>query len=414
MTPTPDQIETYYRNHLDRYLETLRKMVLINSFTDNPAGVNKLGELTAALFAELGFQAEFIQSDNPEFGKHAFLKRTSSPGDPERPTIAMISHLDTVFSPDEEEQNDFTWRPEGKRIYGPGTVDIKGGTLLIYMLLEGFQRLAPEAFDSTDWIVALDAAEERLSEDFGVQCLERLPDATRACLVFEGGTISSHGFPLVVGRKGRATYRVAVKGRSAHAGNAHFQGANAILQLAHTIQQIASLTDYAQDLTFNVGVVRGGSVVNRVPHYAEVEVEMRAFDPQVFQSGIDSMLALDGGSQVSSADGYPCSVEVQLGRQMMPWPRNPGSDRLLACWTAAGEQFGLRAIPEQRGGLSDGNNLWEHFPTIDGLGPSGGNAHCSERSPDGNLDQEYLLVNSIVPKATLNMLAVLKLLESEG
>ena len=42
---------------------------------------------------------------------------------------------------------------------------------------------------------------------------------------------------------------------------------------------IASFTDYSQQITFNVGVVNGGSVVNRVPHHAEALVEMRAFSP---------------------------------------------------------------------------------------------------------------------------------------
>jgi glutamate carboxypeptidase len=49
-------------------------------------------------------------------------------------------------------------------------------------------------------------------------------------------------------------------------------------------------------------------------------------------------------------------------------------------------------------------------PTIDGLGPAGGNAHCSERSLDGSKDQEYVRISSFVPKASLNSLAILKLL----
>jgi glutamate carboxypeptidase len=71
----------------------------------------------------------------------------------------------------------------------------------------------------------------------------------------------------------------------------------------------------------------------------------------------------------------------------------------------------MRVSQEQRGGLSDGNLLWERFPTLDGLGPAGNNAHCSERSPDGSKDQEYVLVGSFVPKALLNALAIMRLVE---
>ena len=51
------------------------------------------------------------------------------------------------------------------------------------------------------------------------------------------------------------------------------------------------------------------------------------------------------------------------------------------------------------------------MPTIDGLGPDGGNAHCSERSADGSKDQEYVLATSFVSKALLNTLAILYLLD---
>jgi glutamate carboxypeptidase len=249
--------------------------------------------------------------------------------------------------------------------------------------------------------------------DFSRLCLQRLPENTIACLVFEGGTNSGERFPLVVARKGRAAYRVTVEGKSAHAGNYHANGANAILQMAHTIQKIAALTDYEKQITFNVGTVTGGSVINRVPHYAEARVEMRAFSPDVFDAGIAAMLALNGSSDVTSADGYRCKVAVELGERTEPWPPNPGTQRLYNLWEQVATSLGMRLGQEQRGGLSDGNMLWGHLPTLDGLGPAGNNAHCSERSPDRSKEQEYVVVGSFVPKALLNNLAVLKLVEGK-
>ena len=68
-------IEDYLRNNLSAYLDMLRQMVAINSFTANPEGVNHLGTFTAELFAGLGFQAEYVQSVNPRFGRHLVLTR---------------------------------------------------------------------------------------------------------------------------------------------------------------------------------------------------------------------------------------------------------------------------------------------------------------------------------------------------
>lgn len=405
----------YLTTRLPYYLDVLRQMVAINTFTANAEGVNRLADLTAQVFAGLGMHPEFVPSTNPAFGKHLFLSNVSPDQEilvPGMPTIAMISHLDTVFPPDEEARNDFRWRIAGDRAYGPGTVDIKGGTVMVYMVLDALRTLYPQVFDSVRWLVCLDASEETLSDDFGARCLERLPESTLACLVFEGGTPNPGAYQLVTARKGRAEFDITSQGRGAHAGNYHKQGANAIVQLAHTVSQIATFTNYAKSLTFNVGVIRGGSVVNRVPHHAEARVEMRAFDPDVFEEGLQRMFVLDGTSQVSSADGYPCQVSVNLRSRSAPWPRNPATDRLFDLWRDAATSLGFQTLAEQRGGLSDGNLLWQRFPTLDGLGPTGNNAHCSESSSDGSKEQEYVLLPSFVPKAIINLAGIMRLLQN--
>jgi glutamate carboxypeptidase len=92
----------------------LEQMVGINSFTANRDGVNRLGRFTAGCFAPLGFTAEFVPSVNPEYGDHLVLTRR---GQSTR-CLAMVSHLDTVFPPEEEARNRFHWLVEGDRIYG--------------------------------------------------------------------------------------------------------------------------------------------------------------------------------------------------------------------------------------------------------------------------------------------------------
>lgn len=404
-------IQAYLNAHLQEYLDIHQQMVEINSFTANPQGINLLGELTAHLFSGLGFEADWVQSANPYYGRHLFMRRAAEIQDDSTPTLALVSHLDTVFPPEEEQDNDFHWRVEGDRVYGPGTVDIKGGTVMIYMLLDTIRQFEPEVFQSTEWYVCLNATEEVLSDEFARLFLERLPTETKACLVFEGGTPVADAFSLVVARKGRATFDVLVEGRSAHAGNNHRMGANAVVQLAETIRKIAAMTQYENQITFNVGRVSGGVVVNRVPHYAEAEVEMRAFSSEVFDQGIASMVALNNTSDISSQDGYPCSVRVKLKERTAPWSANAATQGLYVIWEKVAGEMGMRVVPEERGGLSDGNLLWHDFPTLDGLGPTGANAHCSERSPDGSKDQEYTEISSFVPKAVLNIAAVLALLD---
>lgn len=410
-TNFPTALQQYLTNNLPTYLNMLHKMVRINSFTANPAGVNQLGQLTAETFAALGFTPEFIPSAYPHFGQHLVLTRPGKSGR----KIGCISHLDTVYPPDEEIRNDFQWREEGERIYGPGTVDIKGGTVAMFMMLDALRALHPHVFNDNTWVLLIDASEEDMAEDFGDLCRRRLAGPqTLAALIFEPGFMNSSGreFWVVRSRKGMSVFNVQVEGKSAHAGSAHTNGANAIVQMAEVIQRLAGLTDYEKQVTVNVGVVAGGTVTNRVPHHAMARLEMRAFDPDVYEDTIMQILSLNQLSTVQSVDnGYGCRVRVELERRTLPWPENAGTNRLLALWQEAGAELGFTVKPEDRGGLSDGNHFWFAVPSLDGLGIAGGNAHSSERSEDGSKDQEYCLPGSLVPKTLLNVTAVLKLVE---
>jgi glutamate carboxypeptidase len=403
-----DALLSFLEARLAPGLELLRQMVAINSHTLNREGVNRLGRFTAEAFAELGFRAELQPSVNPAFGDHLILTRPGTGG----PTVGLISHLDTVYPSEEEVRNDFAWRMEGGRIYGPGTDDVKGGTVMIHLVLQALRATAPEVFARTNWVVLLDASEEMQSADFGRLCVQRLNGAV-AALVFEGGRRTGHEFPLVTARKGRACFRVEVEGRGAHAGSDHGRGASAVAQLAHTIRCLEALTDRARGLTCNVGLLGGGSALNRVPHAAWAEGELRAFEVEAYRSGLAQLRALENDIQVhSAADGYPCRVRLTIESETPPWPRNAGTDRLLEVFAAAGAELGFTVPREERGGISDGNFLWQVVPTLDGLGPKGDNAHCSERSADGTKDQEYVEPSSFVPKAALNVRALCRLLES--
>src|SRR5207248_9842364 len=130
---------------------------------------------------ELGFQAEFVPSTNPAWGEHLVLTR---PGSSQR-SLAMVSHLDTVFPPEEEARNNFHWQPEGDRIYGPGTHDIKGGTVMMWLVLSALQALALDAFQEITWKLFWNSSEETLSPDFGEVCRSRFDHATIGALVFE-------------------------------------------------------------------------------------------------------------------------------------------------------------------------------------------------------------------------------------
>ena len=323
----------------------------------------------------------------------------------------MISHLDTVFPPEEEARNNFHWQPEGDRIFGPGTHDIKGGSVMMWLVLAALRDHAPKTFEDITWKLIWNSSEECFSPDFGDVCRAHFDRGTLAALVFESEGRVGKESRLVVARKGRGTWRVTVSGRAAHAGGKHEHGANAIVQLGQTVQQVAALTDYARDLTVNVGTICGGTVLNRVPHEAVAEGEFRTFTPEVFaQAKARPARAGRAGRGAQSRGRLRLRGQGRDSHRVPPVAAQPGHRRALPGLEAGRRtNLGLPVNCEERGGLSDGNLIWDAVPTLDGLGPWGDNDHCSERSPDGAKLPEFVDVSTFVPKAVLNTAAILRL-----
>ena len=124
-----------------------------------------------------------------------------------------------------------------------------------------------------------------------------------------------------------------VNGRAAHAGSAHRNGANSVVQLAEIISKVARMTDYDKEITFNVATAAGGTVLNRVPHYAVASGEARAFSPAVLNQGLNELLALEDSATVRSMNGdYLCHVDVEILGKWEPWPSNEASEKLFSVW----------------------------------------------------------------------------------
>jgi glutamate carboxypeptidase len=386
------------QHHLPEALHWLRRMVEINSFTTNVPGIQAVGQLTAACFDTLGFTAEFVPASHPAHGPHLLLRRQGLAAS--APPIVLVTHLDTVFPPEEEVQNNFRWQEEGSRIYGPGSVDNKGGTALIWLLLRTMKDVLPDLFENTHWLIAANSAEEVIGSDFAQRTQERCPQGARAVLVFEGGPRDEAGYHIVTARKGRLEYRITCQGRAAHAGSNHALGINAVVELAALLPYVHALSSPTDGLTVNVANIHGGTVLNRVPHEAIAELEMRAFDPQVLARAATALEAMAG----PTAAGAQIVVE-RLG-STTAWPGGGETDRLFEAWAQAGAALNLPVLPMARGGLSDANYLCSLAPTLDAMGPSGGNAHCSERTPDGSKLPEYVEPDTFVPKAVMNILAL--------
>lgn len=381
---------------LPEALDFLRELVEANSYSLNREGVKKNADLISTRFSNFDWAEHRIASPVEGTGRHLLLD-SGHVG----PVVFLISHLDTVYTAEEQATAGPGWNPEGERVRGPGVVDNKGGTAMLWLVLRILQETAPKTFHAIRWVAAWNAAEELLMPDFSVACLAFAP-APKAALVFEADNSATAGtWEVVHWRSGIVRYRLICEGRGAHAGNGHEKGQNAIVGLASAILEISGWTDYGRNTTINVGTVQGGESTNRVPDLAEAIFEIRFRDPTHFAE-LEARLA-------SLPATIGCSLRIQKVAEITPLDRGADGDRLESNWREAGRELGLSVSSGGRRGSSDANYFSSHAPTLDGLGPRGGNMHAIERR-DGSIQiTEYLELDSFAAKAALNARALTRL-----
>lgn len=384
---------------LPEALDFLRELVEANSHSLNREGVERNADLIRNRFADFGWTEHRAASSREGAGRHLILD-AGQPG----PAIFLISHLDTVFTAGEQESAGPAWNLEGRRVRGPGVMDIKGGTAMIWLVLRILRETAPETFRAIRWVAAWNAAEELLAPDFSAACLSLAPMA-EAALVFEADNAAGTDcFETVHWRSGIVRYHLTCEGRGAHAGNGHENGRNAITGLAAAILEISDWTDYGRNTVVNVGVVRGGEATNRVPDHAEADFEIR-FRDRAHLAELEARLA-----GLVAAPG--CSLSIRKESGTAPLDTGPEAGLLESVWSEAGRELGLEVSSGGRRGLSDANYFSEDVPALDGLGPHGGNAHGIERQ-DGHIRiTEYLELDTFAIKAALNARALVRLFAS--
>jgi glutamate carboxypeptidase len=308
--------------------------------------------------------------------------------------VLLVIHTDTVFGPDHPFQQ--VTRMDGNLLNGPGVADAKGGLAVLLTALEAFER--SELASKLGWEVMLNPDEE-LGSPGSAPLLAEAARRSHLGLVFE----PAHSDGTLVGeRKGSGTFVVTVKGRAAHAGRDFHHGRNAVHAAAEVAVAVAERTGSVPGLTVNVGRIEGGGPSNVVPDRAAVHFNVRlpAHDnPERALADLRRTVAGVAGRR----DGIV--VEMRGSFTSPPRPMDLPTTRLYQQLADVGREIGLTLSWHTSGGVSDANKLAAAgLPTIDTLGPCGGNLH-SER--------EFIQLDSLVPRAQLTALFLMKLAAGE-
>jgi glutamate carboxypeptidase len=383
MTTTPDpttlaRLHQQVQRRLPQFLDDLETIVNIESGSYTKAGVDEVATWMAGRLSDLG--GAVVRHANAELGDTVVA---TFEGRAEGPTIVLIGHTDTVFDPGYLQRRPYAI--EGDTILGPGVSDMKSGLLAGLYALDVVLATATDAGPPFGRLVYIVNPDEEIGSPVSSDLIAELAQGADAAFVMEAARANGD---IVSARKGMMHLRATVHGRSAHAGVEPERGRSATLEAAHKTVALHALNDRWPGVTVNVGELKGGTRPNIVAEEAVLTIDMRArlaVEQDEAESAILEIL------ERSTVPDVVTSVEKLAATR--PMEKTAASAELVEAAVAIAAELGFELDDAETGGSSDANTTASvGVPTIDGLGPVGGNDHTP---------LEYVEKSSIVPRTTL-------------
>lgn len=266
---------------------------------------------------------------------------------------------------------------------------MKAGLVMNAFVLAAFKKFGGAAAP----VIGLITADEEIASPSSRPIIERVARGARCVLNSEPGRPSGN---IVTGRKGGVFLRFSVQGRAAHSGGNFEHGISAIGEMAHKIVAMHALTGMRPGMTVNVGLVKGGQSVNTTAPHADGEIDLRYVDPADRAPALAALQAI-----VDKAIVPGTQARLEIAGEFLPLNSGAVAEELFSTYQGAAASVGLKLEGEFTGGCADsGFTAAVGCPTLCATGPVGGNAHTPE---------EYLEVDTLVPRAQAAALAILRL-----
>jgi glutamate carboxypeptidase len=382
------EITAWLAKQLLPMLAELEAMVSIDGGSYDKAGVDAVGERVKAFCAAHGIPVETI----PGRLYGDCLRAMVAGGDGRasgnaRRNIVLMGHRDTVFPKGEPSRRPF--RVENGIAVGPGVADMKAGLVMNLFVLAAFQKFGA----APGPLVGLFTGDEEIGSPEGRPVIEAEARLARAVFNSEPGRPSG---AVVTGRKGGVFSVLDIEGKAAHSGDNFEAGISAIGELAHKVTAIHALTDLQRGVTLNVGLVSGGQSVNTVAPHAQGQIDLRYKEP----ADRDEVMAkIEAIVATSFVPGTRAGLTIR--GEFLPLTQSAGAAALFELYRGAAADTGFATGGEFTGGCADsGFTAAVGAPTLCAVGPVGGKAHSPE---------EYLVVESMVPRAQALARAILRL-----
>ncbi len=255
-------VGVYERDH-ERFVAELIKLTEIPA---PPFGEEPRAQAYLAMLREAGLE----NCERDAEGNVMGLWRGRSRG--AVPLLAVAAHLDTVFP----EGTDVRVKRSGTRLVAPGIGDDTRGLALLLALIRAMREARVET--AADILFIGNVGEEGPGDLRGVRYLfTKGPwkDRIKRFITVDGGNLDI----VTNSGLGSLRYKVTFKGPGGHSWGA-FGNVSPAFAMGDAIARLGQLkVPKSPKVSYNVGVVSGGTSVNSIPFETAMEIDMRAVDP---------------------------------------------------------------------------------------------------------------------------------------
>lgn len=372
----------------EKYRNFLRNIVRLESPTEDKTAVDAVCTCIAGFCKEQGYRV----------ARHPFdragdcLTATANPGGAGAPVL-FLAHMDTVHQKGRFGENT-VWEENG-RLHGPGVYDCKGG---IAVALFAIEQLLDAGYTARPLCLLLTGDEEnnRFSGRAGARFIIETARGCCAAINCEGRVANQ----VTVARKGSVRAEIEIEGRSAHSGTNYADGISAVREAAHKIIELEAGSD-PEDITYNCGIIRGGTAANIVPAHCSLTVDSRYIYLR------DRTRAFSHIRRIAETSYIGTESTFTVTNQRPPMERCRENlalfNHIRGVWSRHG--FGEVEAVLKGGGSDSAYTELAGVPSVCSMGILGSGAHTTE---------EYAQIDTMEQAARSLALTVLELPEDFG
>ena len=372
--------------------DLLARLVSINSGTHNLEGVRAVAGIMKSELNELGFKVDFIPMDQIQRAGVLIAEHPCpAPGKCGK-RMLLIGHMDTVFEKNSPFQ---AYTVKDNIATGPGVNDMKGGLVVMLFALKAMK--AAGVLNQSEITIVLSGDEEDHGEPSTISRRDMISAAHHSDLALEfEGTPRIHGiFYGSVSRRSSITWRINATGETGHSSGifSDHMGFGANYELVRILDAFrAGLPE--PNLTFNIGMVAGGTAVHidEAGNNAAVTSKDNVVPPVAYASGDIRTISNEQTARVEKkmqeivARHLPkTSANITFGQGYPAMPPTAQNRALLGILNQANASLGFTAMPEldpMKRGAGDIAFVADIVPGLAGVGATGEGAHAPGETID--------------------------------